>query len=243
MEKKIAAVYSPLYLQLREIIRGKIESGDYPPGTPIPSENALAEAYGIHRLSARNAISALVYEGLLTSVQGRGVFVNGEKAERSLESVGGFRQTAGQAGGVTQTKILTNAVRKAGSYYADLLHIAPEDRVYYVKRVCYSAGEPLSLEEIYIPEALIPTFPQVNLNVFSFSQIYEFYGIEVKAVSQTLELVELLPQDARHLGVDSSFAVLKFQSTSTDQNGRIIEFATAYTRGDRCNFTVHYSAK
>ncbi len=53
---------SPLYLQLREVIRRKIESGEYLPGTPIPSENALAEQYGIHRLSVRAAISALLYE-------------------------------------------------------------------------------------------------------------------------------------------------------------------------------------
>lgn len=41
---------SPLYLQLRELIRGKIENGEYPPGTAIPSVGALAETYGIHRL-------------------------------------------------------------------------------------------------------------------------------------------------------------------------------------------------
>ena len=60
---------SPLYLQLREVIRNKIESGEYPPGTAIPSENTLAETYGIHRLSVRSVISSLIYEGLLKSVQ------------------------------------------------------------------------------------------------------------------------------------------------------------------------------
>ena len=33
---------SPLYIQLREVIRSKIEAGEYPPGTAIPSENQLA---------------------------------------------------------------------------------------------------------------------------------------------------------------------------------------------------------
>ena len=56
---------SPLYLQLRELIRSKIENGEYLPGTAIPSVGALAETYGIHRLSVRSAISALIGEGLL----------------------------------------------------------------------------------------------------------------------------------------------------------------------------------
>jgi DNA-binding transcriptional MocR family regulator len=37
----------PLYLQLREVVRAKIESGEFPPGCAIPSENSLAEQYGI----------------------------------------------------------------------------------------------------------------------------------------------------------------------------------------------------
>ena len=50
---------SPLYIQLREVIRGKIEDGEYPPGTAIPSENQLADTYGLNRLSVRNALEAL----------------------------------------------------------------------------------------------------------------------------------------------------------------------------------------
>ena len=59
---------SPLYIQLREVIRSKIEDGEYAPGTAIPSENQLAELYGLNRLSVRSALSALEYEGLLKSV-------------------------------------------------------------------------------------------------------------------------------------------------------------------------------
>ena len=76
---------SPLYLQLRELIRGKIENGEYLPGTAIPSVGALAETYGIHRLSVRSAVSALIGEGLLKAVQGKGIFVVGDKLEQELE--------------------------------------------------------------------------------------------------------------------------------------------------------------
>ena len=44
---------SPIYLQLREIIRNKIEDEEYSPGMPIPSENELAELYGINRMTVR----------------------------------------------------------------------------------------------------------------------------------------------------------------------------------------------
>ncbi|MEG2288028.1 MAG: GntR family transcriptional regulator, partial [Ruthenibacterium sp.] len=63
---------TPIYLQLREIVRNKIEDGEYLPGTAIPSENELADTYGIHRITVRNAVDALVNEGMLRRVQGKG---------------------------------------------------------------------------------------------------------------------------------------------------------------------------
>ena len=80
----------PIYLQLREIIRNKIDDGEYMPGTAIPSENKLAETFGINRITIRNAVDALVNEGLLRRVQGKGVFVVGKKNELSIEEHAGF---------------------------------------------------------------------------------------------------------------------------------------------------------
>lgn len=88
-----ATYKSPLYIQLREVIRNKIEDGEYPVGTAIPSESQLAETYNLNPLSVRSALSALKYEGLLRSVQGKGVFVNGSKTERDLETLGGDRKS------------------------------------------------------------------------------------------------------------------------------------------------------
>ena len=143
---------SPLYLQLRELIRSKIENGEYPPGTAIPSVGTLAEKYGIHRLSVRSAISALIGEGLLKSVQGKGIFVVGEKLEQDLETVGGFEQTLKASAKHFEQRLLVKASRTAGPLYASWLNCLAEEPLYYVKRLSLLDGEPLSLEEAYIPQ-------------------------------------------------------------------------------------------
>lgn len=240
MTEKRVGYRSPLYLQLREVIRSKIESGEYPPGTCIPSESTLSKIYGIHRLSVRSAISALEYEGLLKSVQGKGVFVIGGKDERDLETIGGFKQTMQMLGRTPSTKIVTKALRAAGPHYARLLGLEPEAMVNYIKRVCYSDAEAYSLEEIYIPQSVVRTLPDIDLNLFSIYEIYEFYGIQVTRVEESLEVALLDPMEARLLDIDPASAVLKFQSVSYDQNARIIEYARTYTRGDRCSFNVRY---
>ena len=97
---------SPIYLQLREVVRTKIEEGEYLPGTAIPSENEFSELYGINRLTVRNAIDALVTEGMLRRVQGKGVYVVGSKDERTLDTMGGFIQTNLDKKSHRSTKIL-----------------------------------------------------------------------------------------------------------------------------------------
>ncbi|HOX31849.1 MAG TPA: GntR family transcriptional regulator [Spirochaetales bacterium] len=229
---------SPIYLQLREVIRNKIEEGEYSPGLAIPSENELAETYGINRLTVRSAIDALVHEGLLKRVQGKGVYVMGRKMERDLETLGGFTQTMIEKNARPSTKLLAKARRPAGDKYAPIFKLGVEEELYYVRRVCFADESPVSLEEIYIPAALVPKLEGIDLGVFSLYEVYGFYGIKLKRATQTLDVTRLGQNDARMLGVDASQVVFLFECTSYDEKGRAIEFARTYTRGDKCNFNV-----
>lgn len=47
---------SPVYLQMRELIRSRIAEGIYQPGGSIPSENELAAEFEINRLTVRSAV-------------------------------------------------------------------------------------------------------------------------------------------------------------------------------------------
>ena len=163
----IAESRTPIYLQLREIIRTKIEDGEYFPGMAIPSENELAEQYDINRLTVRSAVDALVHEGLLRRVQGKGVYVLGPKIERDLDRLNGFTQTILEKSAQPSTRVLTKVLRKAGRKYGLVFGIDPEDDIYYIKRLCYAGGEALSLEEIFIPRYIVPKLEGIDLTIFS----------------------------------------------------------------------------
>ncbi|MFF5976869.1 GntR family transcriptional regulator [Streptomyces sp. NPDC012769] len=66
---------TPLYIQLAEIISKQIASGALAPDRPIPSENRLAEEYGVARLTARRATQELRDRGLVITVRGKGSYV------------------------------------------------------------------------------------------------------------------------------------------------------------------------
>lgn len=230
----------PIYLQLREVIRNKIEEGEYLPGTAIPSENELAETYQINRLTVRNAVDALVNEGLLKRVHGKGVYVLGARVERDLESLGGFTQTMVEKDARPTRTILSKILRKAGPKYGPIFGISPDDDIYYVKRLCCDNGEPFSLEEIYLPKYVVPKLEGIDLGVFSLYEVYDFYGIEITQARQTVDLTWLDQSDARTLDIDSELAVLLFESFNYDKDDRVIEVCRNYTRSDKCVFSVKF---
>ena len=232
---------SPLYIQLREVIRGKIEEGEYPPGTAIPSESQLAETYGLNRLSVRSAVAALEYEGLLKSVQGKGVFVTGPKLERDLETLGGYRQTMRQQSRTPSTRVLIKAARQAGPYYARILQIDPTDDIWFIRRVDHADGEPVGLEEIYIPLAVLPNLDEIDINLFSIFDAYDWAGIRPSIGHQTLRITCLDAAAAKLIGLTEEQAVLEFSCVTKDADGRVIEFSRNYVRNDQAKFSVHYT--
>jgi GntR family transcriptional regulator len=66
---------TPLYVQLADILREMITSGELEPRSPLPSESYLQEEQGVARGTARMAIRILREEGLVVTIGGRGTFV------------------------------------------------------------------------------------------------------------------------------------------------------------------------
>lgn len=66
----------PIYYQLKEFIKERIEKGDFKPGDRIPTEQELCEMFDISRTPVRQALTELTYEGILYRRPGRGTFVS-----------------------------------------------------------------------------------------------------------------------------------------------------------------------
>lgn len=56
-------------------IQSKIRSGEYPPGSQLPSTADLATIYKVNRSTIVRAVALLHDRGLIYGEQGRGMFV------------------------------------------------------------------------------------------------------------------------------------------------------------------------
>ncbi|GIF69252.1 hypothetical protein Ais01nite_72870 [Asanoa ishikariensis] len=66
----------PFFEQLANVLRSKINSGEWPPGHKLPSETTLQQTYGVARGTVRAALDVLREEGLVVTFVGRGTFVS-----------------------------------------------------------------------------------------------------------------------------------------------------------------------
>ncbi len=230
----------PIYLQLREIVRSKIEEGEYLPGTAIPSENKLAETFGINRLTVRNAVDALVNEGLLQRVQGKGVFVVGNKYEKALEEDGGFISTFSVGSGHKRISIKeqTKMLRPAGNKYANHFNISLDDLIFYIRHFVTLDNESVSLEEFFVPKEILPELEIVDSSIFTMKDIFAFYGIELCSMSQTMEIIGGASKMSKLLDTPEGIALIKLTCNYRDNNGRLIAYSRSFIRSDKSSFSI-----
>jgi GntR family transcriptional regulator len=67
--------FVPLYYQLQEVLKERIESGRWQPGDAMPSEPELARGFGVSRVVVRQALAILEDDRQIVRIKGRGTFV------------------------------------------------------------------------------------------------------------------------------------------------------------------------
>ncbi len=70
----------PKYAQVIAELQRRIENGEYPPGSLMPSEHQLSGEFGIARPTVVRALRVLRQEGWIETQQGKGSFVRGRPA-------------------------------------------------------------------------------------------------------------------------------------------------------------------
>ena len=75
---------TPVYMQLADIIRKKIHSGEIQPGDMLDSEAVMGKKYNVARLTVREALNILVNENLIEKHHGKGSFCKNSANRRKV---------------------------------------------------------------------------------------------------------------------------------------------------------------
>ena len=141
----------PKYAQVVDEIKRRIEEGDYPPGSLLPSEHQLVQDFGVSRPTIVKALSALRQENWIETQQGRGSFVRGRpalaQAERTRPAQNVLELPEAQLAG----DLVQAGVKVAPPHVAALLGLETGAKAFLRQRVLSEDGEPIELASAWLP--------------------------------------------------------------------------------------------
>lgn len=230
-------INQPVYLQLADHFRDKINQGDFGFGDSIPSEREIAEQYGVNRMTVRKALDLLVSDGLLVRIQGKGTFVHTAKVVSDMRTIQGFSEFLTKEGFSVSSNVLSTGTRPARRKFARIFSIAEDARVHEAIRLRLADGAPMVLEYIYNPVGIIRGQENYDLKVYSMYDIYRENNINIVADHQKLEVVTVVNPQAKLLGVPERSNVFLLTSFSVDDKGRAVEYTRSYHSGEKFTYS------
>ncbi|HZO71958.1 MAG TPA: GntR family transcriptional regulator [Ktedonobacteraceae bacterium] len=240
----MSAIYrnSPLprYYQLKEILRERIRSGEWKPGSLIPSERELSEKYGISRMTARQAITDLVNEGIFYREQGKGTFVSNRKITQQLIHLTGFTEDIRARGQLPSTKVLSAEMSPADEATAEKLRIEPGTLIFRLQRLRLADDEPLAIEVSQIHFKGCERLLEEDLEHNSLYRVLESkFGIMLMEADQELEAGLVGNDEAQILNIEPGSPVLFTRRTTYTERNQPIEYARAMYCGHKYTFYTH----
>lgn len=229
----------PLHHQVYLDLRGALDAGEWRSGDRLPPERELAERYGCSLITVRRALTDLARERRLTRTRGRGTFVTRPPIALDLDGTTSFTEELQLLGHDPTTRVVSARTMPADTAVAQALDIEVGTAVVHLERLRMADGEPLLLEQVFLPEGRFPGLLASDLERGSLYELLsERYATSVVRAREALEPVSLPMREAHLLGVEPHRPALLIEGVAYDGAGRPVELARSYVRGDRTRYYV-----
>ena len=232
----------PLYARTAQRLWEDLVGDGARSGDRLPAERALAERYGVSRVTLRAALAELQHRRLVAPRQGQGWTVlltpatDGRAAPGN--SVQGFADYAREQGLPTHARVLHARTRPATHEEAEQLRTGPGADLFELRRLRYLDARVVALELNRVPLALCPGLPDVDFGSASlYATLREAVPPQVPGVADYA--VEARQPDAEEralLEIAGDVPLLVATQLTYNQDGRPMELTEQAYRGDRYRF-------
>lgn len=232
---------SPVYLQIREYIYNRIISGEYKAGDKLPSEDKLAEQFGVSRMTVNKALMELVNREYLTRIQGSGTFVSKMRKEGSTSANMSFNDSLTSKGFKVNTKVYDKKLIIPSKEVAELLNIPVTEKVLYLRRLRFVNNEPIVVQEAYLTTAVSSKLINIDFEQYSlYAVLREVCGEEIIRAKDIVEAKAADEEVSQVLCIKSGFPVLKIRRVAFNSMDKPIELSYSIYRSDQYELEVEY---
>ncbi len=234
---------APAHSRIERWLAEAMSDGRLGTGDRLPPESDLATAFGVSRMTLRQALGALARSGHVHRQRGRagGTFVARPRIECDLTGLPGFTEQMRRARVRAGASIVRCRIIEPPPGVARALCLSGVDEVYEVVRVRSADREPLALEETYLSAARFPGLLDHRLTGSLYSLMKRHYETVPHTAQEWLEPVVADAEQARLLGAEEGAALMLVTRTAYDQEGEPVEHAYDRYRADRTRIALRTS--
>lgn len=224
--------------QIAGALRADIAAGRFAPGTRLPNESVLAERFGVHRHTLRQAVRQLVHEGHLRVEQGRGTFVRELVLDYALKRRTRLSENLAEAGERAQRELLRHETMPAGEW-AQPLRLSPGALVEVLHTRATVRGRPIGLSTTAYPAARLRGMGDAFRQAGSITGALQRLGVnDYQRAGSTVSCRLPSAQEADALARAATEPVLVVQFHSVDSDGVPVEAGRTLFAADAVQLTV-----
>lgn len=225
--------------QVYMVLRDRILSGAVGFGARLPTENELAEAHSVSRVTVRRALGELERERLIERRRSAGTRVIYRPSPAPMTAdISGVLANLADMGRRTAVKLLSFDYVPAEGSVAQMLRAEPDQLLQRSVRVRSVDGVPFSYLTTHVPESVSVTFTKQELASRPLLELLERAGVKAEQARQRLSAVLATPDVADALDVRTGSPLIELVRVVYDQDGRGVEHLHALYRPDRYAFEI-----
>ncbi|MDT0544730.1 MULTISPECIES: GntR family transcriptional regulator [Streptomyces] len=234
----------PLWYQVSQSLRASILGrGPHEP-LRLPTEDRLAEHYGVSVLTMRQALKELESEGLISRHRRRGTFIE-PSARRGapVRLLGSVDAIVAQQSG-ERTTVLGHGPAPVPAELAEHFPGLRETTAYRRLRSDAAGGEPTNWAENFVRPDIATRIDVADLARWPMTKVLrDAVGVRISRITDTVEARLADPETSRLLRVPLLSPILHYTGVTYDDAGRAVDVARIHYRGDRFSFTVTVEAR
>jgi GntR family transcriptional regulator len=231
----------PLYQQVHHLLRHRIVTGAYAPGSKIPSESELCRELAVSRVTVREALRELVQADMLVKVHGKGAFVAAD-TQRRLQTVkyaGFLEDLQERVLKLTVTDVEVRPVPVAPDIAA-ALGLEPGTEIIRIRRLRHIDDEPFSFTVNYLPVDIGRRIRPKELYLVPLLKILQTdLRIPIVRAQETIDAVPADPEVAQKLGISVLYPVMHMRRVMFTTGDRAFEVVETFYRADKYHYSVN----
>ncbi|HEV8564579.1 MAG TPA: GntR family transcriptional regulator [Actinomycetota bacterium] len=224
------------YQHVKEQLAGEIERGRRRAGSRMPPERALAEHFGVSRVTLRRALDELARAGVVAR-SGTGWVVASTAIGEPPNMLMSFSEMAASRGLQPGGRVLERHARPATIEEAEAFGLAPGAPLFELERLRSMDDVPILVDRTRVPLSLAPGLDELDLEETSLYEVLEErFGMRPARARFTVDAIAADERRAALLGLEPGQPLLRCQQQTEDETGRQIELCEMVYRGDRYRF-------